>query len=247
MSEQDPTSRKLGTIGLIASIAYLGVFALLFGDKLVVIRDLDLPSAGDLLAGLFAPLAFLWLVLGFYQQGAELRLQIEEMRNSVREFEAQTKLQREALEHERKQVVAASARQRLLDLPRQLSVVAEPLNVPLKVPIGMRTVHGAVFTSDQVQHLAAVGRPHAAFALVRSSIQQWREKYPSWWTEMARTFPDVADAFSQRVVDFEKAAISAIELVVRADDDILNDELKELRVEETLGSLKSCVAEFPTE
>lgn len=45
---------------------------------------------GDFLAGCFAPLAFFWLVLGFFQQGDELRnsvaalhLQGEELRNSV--------------------------------------------------------------------------------------------------------------------------------------------------------------------
>lgn len=45
---------------------------------------------GDYLAGMFAPLALLWLVLGYMQQGEELklntealRLQAEELRNSV--------------------------------------------------------------------------------------------------------------------------------------------------------------------
>lgn len=45
---------------------------------------------GDLLAGILGPLALLWLVLGFFQQGEELRqsvkaleLQSEELRNSV--------------------------------------------------------------------------------------------------------------------------------------------------------------------
>lgn len=46
---------------------------------------------GDLAAGLAAPLAFFWLVLGFLQQGKELRLssralmlQVEELKNTVR-------------------------------------------------------------------------------------------------------------------------------------------------------------------
>jgi hypothetical protein len=45
---------------------------------------------GDFLAGSFSPLAFLWLVLGFFQQGKELRqnnealkLQAAELKNSV--------------------------------------------------------------------------------------------------------------------------------------------------------------------
>lgn len=47
-------------------------------------------EVGDFLAGVFGPLAFLWLVFGYYQQGEELKhsvkalkLQAEELRNSV--------------------------------------------------------------------------------------------------------------------------------------------------------------------
>lgn len=39
---------------------------------------------GDMLAGLFAPLAFLWLVLGYRQQGEELKNSIEEYKNQVK-------------------------------------------------------------------------------------------------------------------------------------------------------------------
>jgi hypothetical protein len=38
---------------------------------------------GDFLAGVFSPVAFLWLVLGFIQQGHELSLQIAELRHSI--------------------------------------------------------------------------------------------------------------------------------------------------------------------
>lgn len=72
---------------------------------------------GDFFAGVFAPLAFLWLVLGYLQQGEELRLstealrlQAEELKNSVeqqRELVEVTRLQvegeREALAYERHQ------------------------------------------------------------------------------------------------------------------------------------------------
>lgn len=70
---------------------------------------------GDFFAGVFAPLAFLWLVLGYMQQGEELRLstqalrlQAEELKNSVeqqRELVEVTRMQlqgeRDALEYER--------------------------------------------------------------------------------------------------------------------------------------------------
>jgi hypothetical protein len=52
---------------------------------------LKLNEKGDFLAGLFSPLAFLWLVLGFVQQGQELRLQIEELNESVKAQRDQAK------------------------------------------------------------------------------------------------------------------------------------------------------------
>lgn len=62
---------------------------------------------GDFAGGAFAPLAFLWLVLGFFQQGEELRysgralwLQGEELRNSVEQQRELVNVTREQLQFE---------------------------------------------------------------------------------------------------------------------------------------------------
>ena len=54
--------------------------------------DLRMNELGDFLGGVSSPLAFLWLVLGFFQQSREIRLsnqalhlQAREMRRSVGE------------------------------------------------------------------------------------------------------------------------------------------------------------------
>lgn len=54
------------------------------------LKALGLNEKGDFLAGIFSPLAFLWLVFGYYQQGEELKqntlalnIQAEELKNSV--------------------------------------------------------------------------------------------------------------------------------------------------------------------
>lgn len=74
----------------IATIIYL-----LFVYKLTnlgAFSKLKPNEVGDYLAGVFAPLAFLWLVFGYYQQGRELklntealRLQADELKNAVDE------------------------------------------------------------------------------------------------------------------------------------------------------------------
>lgn len=94
--------------GGLLTVVWLGLlvtFAYLRWDKIVL---LDPNSAGDFLAGAFAPLAFLWLVLGFFQQGIELRnsgqalwLQGEELRNSVEQQKALVLTTREQLEFDR--------------------------------------------------------------------------------------------------------------------------------------------------
>jgi hypothetical protein len=55
-------------------------------------RSMPMNEWGDFLAGVFAPLAFFWLVLGYFQQGDELRqntealrLQADQLKEQVRE------------------------------------------------------------------------------------------------------------------------------------------------------------------
>ena len=62
------------------------------------IWNLQLNEAGDFWAGMAAPLAFYWLVLGFFQQGRELNLQVQEMRLSVEQFERQSSIMQQQLE-----------------------------------------------------------------------------------------------------------------------------------------------------
>lgn len=80
-------------------------------------RPTELNAWGDFFAGFFAPLAFLWLVLGYLQQGEELRnsadalrLQAEELKKSVEQqsqlvevSRQQMKQEMEAIQEEREQ------------------------------------------------------------------------------------------------------------------------------------------------
>ena len=85
---------------------------------------------GDLLAGIFSPLAFFWLVLGFFQQGDELRasvaalkLQGEELRNSVKQQKALVEVSTRQLEAEYDARRAAEATATHQAQPRFLSSV----------------------------------------------------------------------------------------------------------------------------
>lgn len=84
------TSHTIFWVGIALTLIWVGLVAAWWGSDPRSITSLKPNEFGDFLGGTFAPIAFLWLVLGFWQQGQELRnsadalwLQMEELRNSV--------------------------------------------------------------------------------------------------------------------------------------------------------------------
>ena len=90
--EDKRVRRRLPAVGLGLTAVYvlgLVVYLAVQGQNPA---DLKLSELGDFLGGVSSPLAFLWLVLGFFQQSCEIRLsnkalhlQAQEMRRSVDE------------------------------------------------------------------------------------------------------------------------------------------------------------------
>lgn len=102
--------------GILISAVYLIWIALLILPKLSAISGLALNEIGDFFAGVFGPLAFLWLVLGYFQQGAELRqnnealrLQAEELRNAVEQQKELVAVTREQVTIEMENIQQARA------------------------------------------------------------------------------------------------------------------------------------------
>jgi hypothetical protein len=101
---------RLFRFGVIASILWLvmGVaFLWVRGNWSVALKPNEW---GDVFAGLAAPMAFLWLVLGFLQQGQELKLSTQALLLQVDELKNTVEHQRQLVEVTREQV-AASVRQ----------------------------------------------------------------------------------------------------------------------------------------
>jgi hypothetical protein len=76
---------------------YVIAFCSVFWPKILEIKALSLNEIGDFLAGLFAPLAFLWIIVTVYMQKVELsqntaalEQQAEELRSAVAEAARQT-------------------------------------------------------------------------------------------------------------------------------------------------------------
>ncbi len=68
----------------------IGTFAFPNGtilqDMAKKFRGMSANETGDFLAGLFAPLAFMWLVIGYYQNNRAIKLQSDELKNSIDEM-----------------------------------------------------------------------------------------------------------------------------------------------------------------
>ncbi|MDD2054969.1 hypothetical protein NPS46_20685 [Pseudomonas putida] len=100
--------KALALIGIVFTLLY-GVFSWwLIGDRVQTLHSMPLNEVGDFLAGAFGPVAILWLVLGFFQQGIELRqgtaalnFQGEELKNAVEQQRLLADASLKTLEHER--------------------------------------------------------------------------------------------------------------------------------------------------
>ncbi len=91
-------------LGVVASALWLIASIALLTIKRAELSSMSLNAWGDFFAGCFAPLAFLWLVLGYLQQGEELRLSTEALRLQADELRNSVEQQRQLVEVSRLQV-----------------------------------------------------------------------------------------------------------------------------------------------
>jgi len=96
---------KMGRFGVIGSLVYVLIIVCFHWSRLPSLGEMELNAFGDFLAGVFGPLAIFWLVLGFFQQGAELRnsakaleLQATELKSSVEQQKALAEVSNKQLE-----------------------------------------------------------------------------------------------------------------------------------------------------
>lgn len=97
--------------GVILTFGYLAWSCSIIAPKYGKIYELPLNELGDFFAGICGPLAFLWLVLGYFQQGAELRLQAEELSKSVEHQKELAEATRRQVEHQASELELARERE----------------------------------------------------------------------------------------------------------------------------------------
>jgi len=99
-------AKKLEFWGVLGTTLYLVLITMTVALKFDSFLRLELNELGDFLAGAFGPVAFLWLVLGFLQQGRELKLSSDALQLQAQELKNSVDQQRELVEVTRAQVEA---------------------------------------------------------------------------------------------------------------------------------------------
>lgn len=98
--------RKTTMLGWCFTGFWIICFAVLLLAKRETISDLDLNEWGDLFSGFAAPLALIWLIVGYIQQGEELRLNTHSLQAQEKEFQLNTEALKGQQEEMRRQVEA---------------------------------------------------------------------------------------------------------------------------------------------
>lgn len=97
-------NRILAILGVALSAIYLYLLWALIGERILDLKSMELNAVGDFFAGAFGPIAIFWLVLGFFQQGYELRQNNEALTLQALELKNSVDQQKDLVEVTRKQV-----------------------------------------------------------------------------------------------------------------------------------------------
>jgi hypothetical protein len=145
-------SRLLTIFGLLTSAIYAIAGYFLVADRLGQLQTMPIDAVGNFLAGVFGPLALLWLILGYLQQGIELKLNTKALELQAQELQNSVTQQRELVEVSRKQFEAE------MELLRYERHRIEEANKPRFVTEGVGGSHqgdGRSFFTLPVKNLGA--------------------------------------------------------------------------------------------
>lgn len=117
-SDINQTSSRIKGLGFVITAVWVIIIVTYVCVQRKPVLGMEPAEFGDFISGMVAPIAFLWFILGYFQQGLELHqntqqlhLQWQELANSVQEQKrlvAQVTKQTEAIELSRKAEIKAA-------------------------------------------------------------------------------------------------------------------------------------------
>ena len=169
MSGAISMGRLLALTGIVLTALYGGFAWWLVGDRISTLQTMGLNEVGDFLAGAFGPLAILWLVLGFFQQGIELRQSTSALLLQADELKATVSQQKEMVAVSRAQLAASLSAERSGSERMLIAMIPKPILIDYRY---------AEASKDFAVVLALVNKGGAAFAVKLSSSRDSISVYP---------------------------------------------------------------------
>jgi hypothetical protein len=172
---------KLGRIGIILTVVYFLLISIgipfLAWLGYITVDSIRLNELGDFLAGVLGPLAIFWLVLGFFQQGKELSLQVRELSLSVEQQKELVEVSRATLDHERKLSSFRENERKFLIQPNFLIDAA-----------GGQIIGGSFFIHRIVIQNTGASVSEVDFSVNPNPIQGAFHRVPYWKTGESNSF-----------------------------------------------------------
>lgn len=141
--------------GILVTITWLLGLVVFFYFRFQELLILSPNEWGDFVAGVTAPLAFMWLVIGYFQQGRELVLnrealilQAQELKNSVQQQEQLVQVTREEIEVTKAELARKAAIEKRLAQPVPVMVSANRIS----------SIDGYYVTTKLVNYGASIQR-----------------------------------------------------------------------------------------
>jgi len=116
MTNKDTPGNHLTVWGFAISLIFTVLVGLWAGSRFDEIIALKPDEIGTLVAGVCSPLAFFWLVLGFFQQGQELRASVRALQLQGEELHASVEQQKQLVEVTRQEMDYRAQRDEAEDL-----------------------------------------------------------------------------------------------------------------------------------
>lgn len=90
---------KTTRIALIMTLFWFSVVVILATIRWNEVSRMPLNNLGDFLAGVTSPIAFFWLILGYFQQSRELQLNTQALTDQKHELQRQSEMTAEMVKH----------------------------------------------------------------------------------------------------------------------------------------------------
>ncbi|MCP4744888.1 MAG: hypothetical protein GY874_01930 [Desulfobacteraceae bacterium] len=187
-------------VGLIATGIYIFAAYKLFAMSggINELLTLKLNEVGDFLAGVFGPLTIFWLILGFFQQGIELKQSTEALKMQAKELNNSVQQQKDIVEVSREQLVASN---QALQLERQKHIDSYKPNFIFRESGYKRTGERIFFFATAINSGATV--KNVSFSINgNGEIEKWEPQSLTDW-EKGHTKDFVCEYKNSNNVDEE--------------------------------------------